>query len=253
MNESHENEDTLTAYLDGELDAVAARRVDAHLVGCAACRATLAAWREADAALAAVAPARSEAEWEALAQRVDRTIGEEEARDARIREAAARAPESKPPGRRRFLWVWSSGAVAAAALVLLMRPWVDEPPPSSSSRPTSEAAPEKERAALELPPATTPSDAARQDAAPDARARSVEPGESLSKAKDSATSPAPIAGNAAPARRRPRVSGGDEPAPAPHAKRARPRSLQEPRARFSCAPTSTARSDRPGALREPSR
>ncbi|MFN8178292.1 MAG: zf-HC2 domain-containing protein [bacterium] len=130
-----EIEPLLSPYVDGELSADDRRRVEAHLAGCEACRATLAAWREADAALAA-APARSDVEWERLAQRVEKAIDVEEGKDrAALRPAMAAAaatrgsgqPETPAaPARRgtpRLWWLWGgSGALVAAALVGLFWP-----------------------------------------------------------------------------------------------------------------------------------
>ena len=48
----HEFEERLAGYVDGELGPDDVRAVEAHLATCEACRATVAAWQEADAALA---------------------------------------------------------------------------------------------------------------------------------------------------------------------------------------------------------
>ena len=73
----------LAAYADGELDAAEARRVEEHVASCDACRETLRAWRDADAALAGTDVARSDVEWERLARRVESAIDAEEGRSIR--------------------------------------------------------------------------------------------------------------------------------------------------------------------------
>ncbi len=132
-------EEMLSPYLDGELVPDAKRRVEAHLAGCPACRARLESWRESDAALAGLAPARTEAQWEALAQRVDRAIDAEEAWEARLAETALAAGGARPRSAPSRWWLWSSGAAAAAVLVLLMRPWIDEPPADGNRSTAAEA------------------------------------------------------------------------------------------------------------------
>ncbi len=140
-----EIEALLSPYADGELDAADAARVESHLAECAACRETLAAWREAEEAFASVHVERSEVEWERLARRVDDAIDASEtaAAEAGGRAAAPRAAGARTPERRRVHpWLWgSSGVLMAAALVLLFWPWITSedgdmqtrtmPPPAS--------------------------------------------------------------------------------------------------------------------------
>lgn len=146
-------EGLLSAYLDRELDPLVARRVEEHLVSCVACSDALAAMREAGRVLAAAVPLRSEAEWEALALRVEMAIDREEARvfqeaasqevvaatvpDFEMASPRAAAIKRERVGRRTRgfgWWAYGSGAVAAAMLVLLLWPWfkehVEEGPPA---------------------------------------------------------------------------------------------------------------------------
>jgi hypothetical protein len=157
-----EIEGLLSAYLDRELDPLVARRVEEHLVSCVACSDALIAMREAGRVLAAAVPLRSEAEWEALALRVEMAIDREEARvfqEAAVQdvmvdaaepdfamaraasmEAKARRREMPPPRRTRGFgwWAYGSGAIAAAMLVLLLWPWfkehVEEGPPAPRAK-----------------------------------------------------------------------------------------------------------------------
>lgn len=117
----------LSPYADGELDAADAARVESHLAECAACRETLAAWREAEAAFASMRVERSDVEWERLARRVDDAIDASGTAEAGGRVAAApQAAGARTPERRRVHpWLWgSSGVLMAAALVLLFWPWI---------------------------------------------------------------------------------------------------------------------------------
>lgn len=128
--ECRDIEELLSPYADGELDAEAARKVEAHLASCASCRAMLEAWRDSEAALASLAPARSDVEWERLARRVDERIDavEAEAAAGMAAPAGVRAHASAPapePPRKLRRWIWGgSGALAAAALVTLFWPWL---------------------------------------------------------------------------------------------------------------------------------
>lgn len=124
----------LSPYADGELDAADAARVETHLAECPACRETLAAWRDAEAAFASMRVERSDVEWERLARRVDDAIDASETAEAGDRVAAAAAPATAAPRsagghaperRRVHPWLWgSSGVLMAAALVLLFWPWI---------------------------------------------------------------------------------------------------------------------------------
>ncbi|MCA9750578.1 MAG: zf-HC2 domain-containing protein [Gemmatimonadetes bacterium] len=127
----HEFEERLAGYVDGELGPDDVRAVEAHLATCEACRATVAAWQEADAALASSSPARTEAEWERLASRVETAIDVEAERLARAEAAVSTgAPAAAtPPARRqspRRAWFLGTGAVAAAVLVGLFWPWFSQ-------------------------------------------------------------------------------------------------------------------------------
>jgi len=156
-----EIEGLLSPYLDRELDPLVARRVDEHVSSCPVCSDALAAMREAGRILAAAVPLRSEAEWEALALRVEMAIDREEARvfqeaakqELVLHEAAAHtewtpvaamrtathaAPKREKATRSRGFgwWAYGSGAIAAAMLVVLLWPWlksrVEEGPPVPS-------------------------------------------------------------------------------------------------------------------------
>ena len=158
-----EIEGLLSPYLDRELDPLVARRVDEHVTSCPACSEALAAMREAGRILAAAGPLRSEAEWEALALRVEMAIDREEARvfqeaatkelvdlEERLQATPATAmrtfeeapAEQAEPSRSRARgfgwWAYGSGAIAVAMLVLLLWPWfqehVEEGPPAPPAR-----------------------------------------------------------------------------------------------------------------------
>lgn len=86
MNADRHVHDELSAYLDGELDHAARAAVDAHLPGCASCRATLDALRATIADLALLSePEPSAFESQMLRRRLQR----ERARPARLVRAAA--------------------------------------------------------------------------------------------------------------------------------------------------------------------
>src|SRR5215470_20045058 len=89
----------LGAHLDHELDARAAQELEAHLEGCAACRAELADLRAlGEAARAHLSRFEPPAAFEARAARAIR-----------------------PPPRRRAVWAGAGAALAvAAALVLFL-------------------------------------------------------------------------------------------------------------------------------------
>jgi len=100
MSACADRELLLHALVDGELDAKSALEVEAHVAGCAACAAELAAIREVKAALR-----EAPLSYRAPASLMDRI-------DAALAEAAA------PPRRRRFAvetWVMSGGIGALAA------------------------------------------------------------------------------------------------------------------------------------------
>ncbi len=130
-----EFQDLLSAYVDGELPAADAARVEQHVAGCDECTAVVEAYALTDADLAATVPARGETEWEALASRVDRAIEEDSGRSAEVSSTGA---ADRPPGPAWHAWFHprtlafgSGGILVAALLVALFRPWVDGPSPTS--------------------------------------------------------------------------------------------------------------------------
>lgn len=100
----HPGED-LSAYLDGELDAAAARHVEEHLAGCAECASLLSELRRLDetAAREAVPPVPED-----LAARISRRI------------APAPVVEMRPASRRRFRFTMPVAAAASLAAVALI-------------------------------------------------------------------------------------------------------------------------------------
>jgi hypothetical protein len=112
----------LAGWLDGELSAEDARRVEGALERSAELRAVVDEWRATDAALAGPEPVRSEAEWEALARRVEGAIAAEAEADAERGTPATRVGAA-PWWRRlapRRLAFGGGGVLVAAALVLLL-------------------------------------------------------------------------------------------------------------------------------------
>ena len=175
--ECRDIEALLSPYADGELEAADARRVEAHVAACAACRATLEAWRESEAALASLHPARSDVEWERLARRVEAVVGADEGAGGRATVAAS----DRPPRKAGRSWLWAgSGVLAAAALVGLFWPWVVKGPDTMHE----EAAPARQAAPTERElPATLEEDAPSVEPPP------VEP----TPVAPSAVAPTPIA------------------------------------------------------------
>lgn len=96
----------LSAYLDGELDAEVRRRLEAHLVDCAECRATLGELRR----VVAWAPTYAGAEpsrdlWAGILDAIDRG-------------KVATFEEHRPPApRRRFTWAQLAAAALAMAVL----------------------------------------------------------------------------------------------------------------------------------------
>lgn len=119
----HEIEALLSPYLDGELETADVRRVEAHLASCDVCRAVLEAMSAHDAALATSSAHRPEAEWDALAARVEQALDREQADRQRVDEAL---PAAAP---RRFRWwprtalLGTAGTLALAVIVALLVPW----------------------------------------------------------------------------------------------------------------------------------
>ena len=116
----------LSAYADGELAGEDARRVEAFLRAHPEARAIVDAYRATDADVAGVASTKSDAEWEALAARVDAAIERDDA------PFAAPAPRrTRPPGvlgwfTPRRVAFSSAGTIAAALLVVALYPFRDE-------------------------------------------------------------------------------------------------------------------------------
>jgi hypothetical protein len=110
----HPSERTLSRYSDGELTGLRAKRVAAHLEGCADCRAVVASFRELGAsARNAAAPAMRGGVWERIAER--RGGGERVILPQDAVSAAAR-------GTR---WVAVAAAVLViASVVIVARPLV---------------------------------------------------------------------------------------------------------------------------------
>jgi anti-sigma factor RsiW len=108
----HPGED-LTALLDGALAPDRAAEVQAHLDGCAACRAEVARLRAGIAALAALPPAPELPPF--LATRLEARLREERARPRGLADRARAALARLAPRPRALAY----GGVAAAALVAL--------------------------------------------------------------------------------------------------------------------------------------
>jgi ferric-dicitrate binding protein FerR (iron transport regulator) len=103
----------LCARLDGALPAADGPALDAHLAGCAACRASADALREQDAELRrAFAPRRRAAA--AVAERV-------------LARLPAKAPAPRPNGRRAWAAMLLSAAAGFLLAVGLFRPWERTP------------------------------------------------------------------------------------------------------------------------------
>jgi hypothetical protein len=124
MTEAHLQDLELSAYLDGETDAAARPRVEAHLAACAACRDALSGLRALQAGLREVPVPEPEASyWTEFAERVE----------ARI-EATSAVPRAKATSPTRgyerltgwlfpsghFGWVRAAGALAALTLVTVV-------------------------------------------------------------------------------------------------------------------------------------
>lgn len=100
MTHHDQHTDQLSAYLDGELDAAAAARLEAHLVGCADCRSTVEALRSIVTVARSLADHEPpEGQWDAIARRLDE-------------EAVVALP------RRRFAFSLPQLAAASIALML---------------------------------------------------------------------------------------------------------------------------------------
>jgi hypothetical protein len=119
--------DMLPAYLNGTLDAGLAARVEAHLSGCAACRAELAEWR----AIAEAAPMlcrQSPIPADTLLSRVWSEIDRAEAETLRRRPALRLAwlwslLIGQLPLVRRGIWAASALTMALGCVIELLRPY----------------------------------------------------------------------------------------------------------------------------------
>ena len=119
----------LAGWLDGELTPGDAKRVEEALARSAELRAVLEEWSAVDAAMPREAPERPEAEWEALATRVDDAVAAEAAREREAvrREAAGPVDAGRRGGGWRSwfgtrAWAMGGGALVAATLALLLWP-----------------------------------------------------------------------------------------------------------------------------------
>jgi hypothetical protein len=121
--------DLLSAFADGELPAPDAVHVREHLLACASCREVLAAYAAADSVVAGIGAARTPADWERLAERVETAIARQPLPNAGVL-ATARAEKRR--FRDRFgprhvsLALGSAGTLLAALLVVLLRPLSEE-------------------------------------------------------------------------------------------------------------------------------
>jgi hypothetical protein len=119
--------DMLPAYLNGTLDAGTAARVEAHLPGCAACRAELAEWR----AIAEAAPMlyrQSPIPADTLLSRVWSEVDRAEAETLRRRPALRLAwlwslLIGQLPLVRRGIWTASALTMALGCIIELFRPY----------------------------------------------------------------------------------------------------------------------------------
>lgn len=95
----------LSPHLDGRLPAAAARRVDAHLEECAACRAERDDLRALKALLASAPPPQAPPGlWDAV--------------HAGLREHVAR--QSRRPAATWLTWIWGRAPVMTAGLAVLL-------------------------------------------------------------------------------------------------------------------------------------
>jgi len=96
---SHDELDQLSAYLDGELDSAERARIDAHLPGCAECRATMDALRSTLADL--------------------RALPEEAPSDQDSWALRSAIEQARKPARRWQRYVMTAGAAAAALVAVV--------------------------------------------------------------------------------------------------------------------------------------
>jgi Putative zinc-finger len=123
-------DELLPAYLNGSLDHLTTRRVQAHLARCAACRRALAAWTAiGEATLASAAAAAAELPSDGLLGRVFEQINQEQRREQPAGLAATIAPGPsswtermttmiQPTQLLRRPWLARSITVAAATVAL---------------------------------------------------------------------------------------------------------------------------------------
>lgn len=121
MSDDKSIEALLSRYVDGELNAEETARVEKLLAEDESARATVAAFREADAALADGLPMRTEAEWSRLEARVSDAIDAEQAKDAEAAAASgAPADDARPTTPRARNWRLALLGVLSTATVLTL-------------------------------------------------------------------------------------------------------------------------------------
>lgn len=117
--------DRLSEYLDGDLDPRDEALIEAHLVECATCRATLAELRAVVARATAMPPAEPKADlWSGVLARIEADAtpvsGEAEARPAAaILPGGSTQADPRPRGRRRRI-SFSVPQLAAASIALML-------------------------------------------------------------------------------------------------------------------------------------
>jgi hypothetical protein len=162
----------LSGWLDGELTADDAQRVEEALRHSPELRAVLEEWRGLDETIPGTIPSRPEADWEALAMRVENAVQAEATADAQTQRPTLRKAGTEPRSdaagwfdRLRLLWGshrWALGGggsiVAAALLVLLL--WPDPQGRLRDAGVTPESiTPPAESSPVGLPPAPPPPEA----------------------------------------------------------------------------------------------
>jgi hypothetical protein len=158
-------EEDLSAWIDGQLPAMRADEVRAHVARCGACTVRVAALRAVDAELRGAADAPRADEVARLAA-VRRNV------DAELRDGTRERPVARRAPRRTRRW-WAPlaagavGAAASAALLLLVRPPApsDEGVAERSERAVVAREPVAPLAAPVSPPETTLAAKQERDAA----------------------------------------------------------------------------------------
>lgn len=123
----------ISARIDGELPADEAAALDAHLAGCAECRAVQEATELQDAALLrAFAPERSQAAL--LADRIERMLRAEQPGSSTLRHSHAAGGSLRPI---LFRWIGAAAAMAAGfAIAMVLLRHKEEPAPVVVKPPT---------------------------------------------------------------------------------------------------------------------